>query len=139
MLYPIHFLKQKKDSLCFDEHFDCYLCSSCKTLKSSTTNKEVYREYKSPKQICATYSYLSRYRKQGPSKGSDTTYLASICGRSRSLLHHQGIKPIYAKRKETIERIFSDAKEKHVMRWTTLRGLKKIVDASQCLLSLPLI
>ncbi|MFC5362681.1 transposase [Peribacillus frigoritolerans] len=120
----MHFLKQKKDSLCFDEHFDCYLCSSCKTLKSSTTNKEVYREYKSPKQICTTYSYLSRYRKQGPSKGSDTTYLASICGRSRSLLHHQGIKPIYAKRKETIERIFSDAKEKHVMRWTTLRGLK---------------
>ncbi|KZR56875.1 hypothetical protein A3781_06365 [Bacillus badius] len=33
------------------------------------------------------------------------------------------------KRKETIERVFADAKEKHGMRWTTLRGLKKIVDA----------
>ncbi|MEK4010761.1 transposase [Peribacillus sp. FSL M8-0224] len=85
-----------------------------------------YREYKSPKQICATCSYLSRYRKQRPSKGSDTTYLASICGRSRSLRHHQNIKPIYAKRKETVERIFADAKEKHGMRWTTLRGFEKL-------------
>ncbi|WP_185113123.1 transposase, partial [Peribacillus simplex] len=26
----------------------------------------------------------------------------------------------------TIERVFADAKEKHGMRWTTLRGLKKL-------------
>jgi len=32
---------------------------------------------------------------------------------------------MYAKRKETIERAFSDVKEKHGMRWTILRGLKK--------------
>jgi hypothetical protein len=36
------------------------------------------------------------------------------------------IKQIYTKRKETIERVFADAKEKHGMRWTTLRGLKKL-------------
>ncbi|MDQ0341059.1 hypothetical protein J2S00_003903 [Caldalkalibacillus uzonensis] len=28
-------------------------------------------------------------------------------------------------RKETIERVFADLKEKHGMRWTTLRGKKK--------------
>jgi hypothetical protein len=39
---------------------------------------------------------------------------------------HQEVKPIYAKRKETIERVFADAKEKHGMRWTTLWGLKKL-------------
>ena len=39
--------------------------------------------------------------------------------------HSYDIKQIYAKRKETIERVFSDTKEKHGMRWTTLRGLKK--------------
>ena len=42
------------------------------------------------------------------------------------LRHHQDVKPIYSKRKETIERVFADAKEKHGMRWTTLRGLKKL-------------
>ena len=29
------------------------------------------------------------------------------------LRHHQDVKTIYAKRKETIERVFADAKEKH--------------------------
>jgi len=42
------------------------------------------------------------------------------------LRHKQEVKEIYAKRKETIERVFADAKEKHGMRWTTLRGLKKL-------------
>ncbi|MDF9762859.1 hypothetical protein OKW24_004632 [Peribacillus simplex] len=35
----------------YDEHFDCYLCPSGELLKYSTTNKEGYREYKSPKPI----------------------------------------------------------------------------------------
>ena len=42
------------------------------------------------------------------------------------LRHKQEFKEIYAKRKEIIERVFTDAKEKHGMRWTTLRGLKKM-------------
>ena len=42
------------------------------------------------------------------------------------LRHKQEVKEIYARRKETIERVFADAKEKHGMRWTTLRGLKKL-------------
>jgi hypothetical protein len=32
----------------------------------------------------------------------------------------------YALRKETIERVFADAKEKHGTRWTTLQGIKKV-------------
>lgn len=42
------------------------------------------------------------------------------------LRHRQDVKQIYAKRKETVERVFPDAKEKHGMRWTNLRGLKKL-------------
>lgn len=42
------------------------------------------------------------------------------------LRHHEDVKPIYAKRTETIERVFADGKEKHGMRWTTLRRLKKL-------------
>ncbi len=40
--------------------------------------------------------------------------------------HTLEIKQIYTKRKETIERVLVDVKEKHGMRWTTLRGLKKL-------------
>ncbi|WP_436799750.1 transposase [Peribacillus frigoritolerans] len=46
-------------------------------------------------------------------------------GEADHLRHHPDVIPIYAKRKETIERVFADAKEKHGMRWITLRGLKK--------------
>jgi len=35
-------------------------------------------------------------------------------------------RAIYERRKETIERIFGDAKEKHGMRYTQLRGLLKV-------------
>ena len=33
---------------------------------------------------------------------------------------------LYAKRKETIERVFADAKEKHAMRYTQYRGLAQV-------------
>ncbi|WP_397351463.1 transposase [Paenibacillus larvae] len=46
----------------------------------------------------------------------------------RTTFAHTENKRIYAERKETIERVFADLKEKHGMRWTTLRGLK----ASPC-------
>ena len=35
-------------------------------------------------------------------------------------------KEIYQKRKETIERVFADAKEKHGMRYTHHRGLARV-------------
>ena len=35
-------------------------------------------------------------------------------------------KDLYAKRKETIERVFADAKEKHGMRYTLYRGLTQV-------------
>ncbi|MEG1989210.1 MAG: transposase, partial [Oscillibacter sp.] len=37
-------------------------------------------------------------------------------------------KKIYAMRKETIERVFGDAKEKHAMRYTTYRGLARVTN-----------
>jgi hypothetical protein len=35
-------------------------------------------------------------------------------------------KQLYARRKETIERVFADAKEKHAMRYTFYRGLAQV-------------
>ncbi|MCL2082789.1 MAG: transposase [Oscillospiraceae bacterium] len=35
-------------------------------------------------------------------------------------------KASYAKRKETIERVFADAKEKHAMRYTHIRSLTRV-------------
>ncbi len=37
-------------------------------------------------------------------------------------------KELYAMRKETIERVFADAKEKHAMRYTHHRGLTQVTN-----------
>ncbi|WP_422109576.1 transposase [Bacillus halotolerans] len=42
------------------------------------------------------------------------------------LRHTDENRQIYAKRKVTIERVFADLKHKHGLRWTTLRGKKKL-------------
>ncbi|OTN88090.1 hypothetical protein A5819_000542 [Enterococcus sp. 7E2_DIV0204] len=42
------------------------------------------------------------------------------------LRHTAYNKEKYKKRKETIERVFADAKEKHGMRWTKYRGVEKV-------------
>lgn len=45
---------------------------------------------------------------------------------TEEIRHTLGIKEKYQERKETIERVFADAKEKHGMRYTQYRGLDKI-------------
>ncbi|AIG27243.1 transposase DDE domain protein [Brevibacillus laterosporus LMG 15441] len=42
------------------------------------------------------------------------------------LRHTSKNREIYSRRKETIELVFADLKEKHGLRWTTLRGIKKV-------------
>ncbi len=37
-------------------------------------------------------------------------------------------KEMYERRKETIERVFADAKEKHAMRYTPYRGLSQVTN-----------
>ncbi|QVY62134.1 IS1182 family transposase [Cytobacillus gottheilii] len=117
----------RKHEYVYDEHFDCYICPAGKILNYSTTTKEGYREYKSSKQTCATCSLLpqctqSKNRQKVVTRHIWQEYVEEV----EHLRHHKDVKPIYAKRKETIERVFADAKEKHGMRWTTLRGLKKL-------------
>ena len=38
------------------------------------------------------------------------------------------LNPTYKRRKETIERVFADAKEKHAMRYTQYRGLTQVTN-----------
>ncbi|ALC85030.1 hypothetical protein AM499_03740 [Bacillus sp. FJAT-22090] len=59
-------------------------------------------------------------------EADSTTHLGRVCGGSGTSTYYVEVKEIYAKRKETIERVFADVKEKHGMRWTTFRALKKL-------------
>lgn len=117
----------RKDDYVYDEYFDAYLCPADVVLPYSTTNKEGYREYKSPKEICKSCRYLSMCTGSKNHQKVVTRHVwQNHLEEVEHLRQHQHVKQIYAKRKETVERVFADAKEKHGMRWTTLRGLKKL-------------
>ncbi|KAF0825040.1 IS1182 family transposase [Cytobacillus firmus] len=117
----------RKHEYVYDEHFDCYICPAGEILKYTTTTKEGYRQYKSDPRICAGCPFLSQCtQSQAHQKLIQRHVWEEHVEEADHLRHHQDVKPIYEKRKETIERVFADAKEKHGMRWTTLRGLKKL-------------
>ncbi|MDQ7863555.1 transposase [Peribacillus frigoritolerans] len=117
-LYLIHVLAQKKDSSVNRTMYTMNIlivtfALSGEVLTYSTTNKEGYREYKSPKHICASCSFLSRCTESKDCQKVVTRHIwQTHVEEADHLRHHQGVKPIYTKRKETIERVFADAKEK---------------------------
>ena len=117
----------RKHDYVYDEYYDCVLCSQNQVLKYSTTNRDGYREYKSNPQICKNCPHLSECTK---SKNHQKTVAIHIWENYIEIVedyrHTYGIREIYEKRKETIERVFADAKEKHGMRYTTLRGLAQV-------------
>lgn len=117
----------RKHDYVYDEHYDCYICPNDQMLPYVTTTKEGYRQFKSDPTICANCPFLAQCTEsKNHTKLIQRHIWAAYVEEAEHLRHHHEIKSIYAKRKETIERVFADAKEKHGMRWTTLRGLKKL-------------
>ena len=47
---------------------------------------------------------------------------------SEDIRHTPEYKALYELRKETIERVFADAKEKHSMRYTLFKGLAQVTN-----------
>ncbi|RUL44530.1 transposase, partial [Lysinibacillus antri] len=117
----------RKHEYVYDEYYDCYLCPEGQILNYSTTTKDGKRQYKSNPTQCATCPLLTQCtNSKDHRKVIERHIWAHYVEEADHLRHQNHIKQIYAKRKETIERVFADAKEKHGMRWTTLRGIKKL-------------
>ncbi|WP_110927851.1 IS1182 family transposase [Bacillus massiliglaciei] len=117
----------RKHDYVYDEYYDCYLCPEGQVLKYSTTTKEGKRQYKSNPVQCANCPLLAQCTNSKDHRKIIERHIwAQYVEEADHLRHQNDIKQIYARRKETIERVFADAKEKHGMRWTTLRGIKKL-------------
>lgn len=111
----------------YDEYYDCVICPEYQPLQYSITNREGYREYKSDPKICANCPTRALCTK---SKDCVKTVTRHIWKEYEELADDARYTPFYARmyklRKETIERVFADAKEKHAMRYTNLRGLAQV-------------
>ena len=113
----------------YDEYFDCIICPEYQVLKYSTTNRDGYREYKSNPQLCAncptrhlctnSADYVKVVQrhiwKDYEEKADDARYTPIY-------------QRLYKARKETIERVFADAKEQHGMRYTRYTGLAQVTN-----------
>ena len=111
----------------YDEHYDCIICPEYHTLEYSTTNKDGYREYKSNPEICKNCPTRNLCTH---SKDCVKIVQRHIWKDYEELADDARYTPQYAdlykQRKETIERVFADAKEKHAMRYTPYRGLAQV-------------
>ena len=111
----------------YDEYYDCIICPEYQILKYSTTNRDGYREYKSDPKICI---HCPTREKCTHAKSCQKTVTRHIwqdyIEQCEDIRHTETYQELYKKRKETIERIFADAKEKHAMRYTPYRGLAQV-------------
>lgn len=113
----------------YDRYYDCIICSQNRVLSYVTTNRDGYKEFKSKSYICKDCP--SRYRCTENSKFEKTVtrhiwsdYLDVV----DDIRHTPEYKQLYKYRKGTIERVFTDAKEKHAMQYTPYRGLTQVTN-----------
>jgi transposase len=110
-----------------DEYYDCVICPEYKTLPYATTNRDGYREYKSRPYICkdCPTRHLCTDNKRFQ-KTVQCHIWQEYLEIAEDIRHSDIGKDSYALRKQTIERVFADAKEKHGMRYTRHKGLAQV-------------
>lgn len=111
----------KKYDYVYDEYHDCYICPGNQLLTYRTTNREGYREYKSRDCSGCPHLHMCTHSKEQVKLVTRHVW-EEYLERTEDIRHRIGCHEIYAKRKETIERIFAMAKEQHGFRYTKCRG-----------------
>jgi transposase len=111
----------------YDEYYDCVICPNNKILKYVTTNREGRREYKSNARECEACPYICKCTESKTKQKTVARHIwAEYIDKAEDFRHSGEWKDTYRKRSQTIERVFADAKEKHGMRYTMLRGLDRV-------------
>jgi transposase len=118
----------------YDAQADVYVCPAEQRITYNTTNRIGYREYKSDPRICKDCPLLLQCTR---SANHTKVLTRHIWQDSKERIEQHRLtdvgKKIYARRKETVERSFADAKQLHGHRYARLRGLDKVKE--QCLLA----
>lgn len=111
----------------YDEYYDCVICPANRPLRYTTTNRDGYREYKSDPKTCHSCPHLmtcthSKNNQKVVQRHIWDDYIEA----AEDFRHSPDGHAIYARRSQTIECVFADAKEKHGMRYTLIKGLTRV-------------
>jgi len=111
----------------YDYESDTYICPQGGVLRHTTTEREGRRIYRTNTKHCKNCPHKALC---GANEKGQKVLSRHIWQEHLDLVEQirktQRGKAIYAMRKETIERVFGDAKEKHAMRYTQHRGLTRV-------------
>ena len=111
----------------YDEYYDCVICPADRVLHYATTNRDGYREYKSRSYICEKCPLRKRCTDSESFEKTVTRHVwQDYVELAEDVRYTPEYKELYEKRKETIERVFADVKEKYGMRYTLYRGLAQV-------------
>lgn len=117
----------KKYEYIYSKRYDHYICPNEKLLTYSTTNRDGYRLYKSNPTDCKNCPYKEKCTQSKNHIKVVTRHIwQDYLDAAERLRHIETNKTLYRMRKETIERVFADAKEKHRMRYARYRSKKKV-------------
>ena len=131
-ILPYTRYKGKKDKFrpwdfTYDAATDSFTCPRGHELRHTTTSKDGKRTYRSSTKICKECPCRTACGANEKGQRVLTTHIwQEYLDLVEQLRKTEYGKEIYAMRKETIERVFADAKEKHAMRYTHHRGLARV-------------
>lgn len=114
----------------YDKQHDVFYCPQHKTLvPRSIDRKNGAQIYRTKKEDCRDCPLRAKCLSKSVETKSLTRHIwQSYLDEVELIRKTEYHARYYAKRKYTIERVFADAKEKHGLRFTRLRGLKRVQD-----------
>jgi transposase len=124
----------RKRDFAYDRELDGYRCPNGQLLAYATTDRDGYRHYKSDPAQCRNCPLLASCTASANTTKVVTRHVWQDAKDhvDANRLTDWGRK-LYARRKETVERSFADAKQLHGHRYARMRGLERVKE--QCLLA----
>lgn len=114
-----------KKAFTYYYEIDQYMCPNRKMLVPWNISKEGNIEYKIHKDSCGECRNKKECLKQYAFKTVTRNIYEDCMLIAREYRLSEEGKEIYKKRKQTIERVFAEGKERHGLRYTRYKGLKK--------------
>lgn len=109
----------RKSEYIYNEETDTFICPNGCNLKYTTTNRDGYMEYKSNPNDCKDCSYKYKCTE---SKNNTKIITLHVFYKYMNLVETYRLqyKNIYKEQSQTIERVFADGKEHHIMNKMTI-------------------